>query len=333
MTERDYYAELGVPRNATPEEISQAFRKLALKYHPDRNPGNKEAEEKFKRISEAYQVLSDPKARAAYDRGGSRQVEADTGFRGFESLDEIFGRFGDIFGELFGEGWLGEAFGPTRGVRRRGGFFFGERGPGQQAGRPGRGEDYEGELELSFEEAALGCTKTLTLKGAAACEACRGTGLVERSGRQGGGFISIRSTCMRCGGTGVGEDRPRAVEVQVPPGVTEGTILRLRGLGGAGGRGGPSGDLHLRLRVRPSPVFRREGQDLYCRVVVDPETAARGGTVDVPLLRGTAEMKVPPGTRSGQQFRLAGQGVPAPDGRRGDLYVVVEVAAPRGAHR
>jgi molecular chaperone DnaJ len=334
MTERDYYAELGVSRNATPEEISQAFRKLALQYHPDRNPGNKEAEEKFKRISEAYQVLSDPKSRAAYDRGGARQVEVDTGFRGFESVDEVFGRFGDLFSELFGDGWFGGPFGPARGGRRRESFFFGEGGAEEGAGRrSGRGQDYEGELELSFEEAALGCTKTLTLEGSAACESCGGSGLMERSGRQGRGFVSIRSTCPQCGGTGVGPDRPRTVEVRVPPGVTEGTVLRLRGLGGAGGRRGPSGDLHLRIRVRPSSVFRREGRDLHCRVVIDPETAARGGTVDVPLLRGTAEMRVPPGTRSGQQFRLAGQGVATEDHGRGDLYVTVEVAAPRGAYR
>jgi molecular chaperone DnaJ len=333
MTDRDYYAELGVPRNATPDEINQAFRKLALKYHPDRNPGNKEAEETFKRISEAYQVLSDPKARAAYDRGGTRQVEVDTGFRGFESVDEVFGRFGDLFGELFGEDWPGGPFGRARGARRKG-FFFGEAGPAEwPARRSGRGEDYEGELELSFEEAALGCTKTLTLEGSAACQTCGGGGLVERSGRQGRGFVSVRSTCPGCGGTGVGADRPRTVEVRVPSGVTEGTVLRLRGLGGVGGRGGPSGDLHLRIRVRPSELFRREGRDLHCRVRIDPDTAARGGKVDVPLLRGTAEMRVPPGTRSGQQFRLAGQGVAAEDGRRGDLYVTVEVAAPRGAYR
>src|SRR5262245_32316656 len=221
MAERDYYAELGVSRDASSEEIGRAFRRLAAKHHPDRNPGDKQAEEKFKRIAEAYNVLSDAKSRAAYDRGGSRQVEVDTGFHGFETTEDIFSRFGDIFGDLFGER-----------MRRR--------------APPERGEDYEVEMPLTPEEASRGTQKTISVQVPATCEVCggtgarpganpqcptcHGTGYTSHRAREMGGFFSVSTPCPRCGGTGVDpaaacprcggrgvELRPRVLEVTIPP--------------------------------------------------------------------------------------------------------------------
>lgn len=256
MADRDYYEELGVPRGAGEEEISRAFRKLAAQYHPDRNPGNKQAEEKFKRISEAYAVLKDPQRRAAYDRGGFEQVEADTGFHGFETTDDIFSYFSDMFGDIFG---------PR--VRRR--------------ARPEPGQDLAAELSLSFEEAAFGTRKALSIDS-------------------------------------------RSVDVKIPPAIDEGKVLRLRGLGMPGRFGGPPGDLLIRVHIEPHPTFEREGRNLKTKASVGMVTAALGGEVSVPLLKGQAKMRIPPGAQPGQVFRLAGQGV---DG--GDLYVTLQVEIPR----
>lgn len=330
MPPRDPYAELGVSRDASPEDIGRAFRRLAAKYHPDRNPGDKQAEEKFKRIAEAYNVLSDAKSRAAYDRGGSPQVEADTGFHGFDSTEDIFTRFGDIFGDLFGER-----------IRRR--------------SPPRQGEDYEVEIELPAEEAARGSKRTISVNlpspcrtcgGTGArpgtspeCPTCRGTGYVSRRARESGGFFSVSSPCPRCGGDGIdpeaacpacggrgSEIRPRVMEVTIPPGTGNGTVLRLRGQGGPGPRGAAPGDLRIRVRVsQPAPA-----QDLDVRhdVSLDLPTATLGGTVDVPLPAGTVEMKIPPGTQPGQQFRLARQGRADASGRRGDAIVTARVRIP-----
>lgn len=334
MAARDYYSDLGVSRSATPDEIKQAFRKLALKHHPDRNLGDKSAEERFKRIGEAYNVLSDSKARAAYDRGGEEQVRVDTGFHGFQSSQEVFGRFGDLFGDLFGDRVWRET--PT----------------------PERGADLQIELPLSLEEAAEGGRKTLTLEvpgkctdcggtgaeGGAVrtCSACRGSGYVNRRARELGSFISVSTPCPTCGGTGreaaarcrrcSGDGtipQPRTLEVSIPPGIESGTSLRLAGMGASGGQGAPPGDLLARVHVTPHPRFEREGLSLKTRVTVDLPTALLGGKTDVPLLRGVAEFTVPAGTQPGQVFRLGGQGLRDATGRRGDLLVTVHVELPR----
>jgi molecular chaperone DnaJ len=330
MAERDYYAELGVARDAPADEIGRAFRRLAAKHHPDRNPGDKQAEEKFKRIAEAYNVLSDAKSRAAYDRGGSRQVEADTGFHGFNTTEDIFSRFGDIFGDLFGER-----------IRR-------------QAG-PRRGEDFEVDLSLDGEEAARGAKKTISVQLPSACgtcggtgarpgadptcPSCHGTGYVSRRAREAGGFFSVSNPCPRCSGSGIDpeaacptcggrgvEIRPRVIEVTIPPNTEDGTVLRLRGQGGPGPRGGTAGDLRVRVRVpQPAPP---EDLDVRREVAIDLPTATLGGTVDVVLPIGTVEMKIPAGTQPGQQFRLSRQGRADVSGRRGDAIITARVRIP-----
>ncbi len=332
MADRDYYEDLGVAKDAAPDDIRRAFRKLAAQYHPDRHPGDKAAEAKFKKIAEAYNVLDDPKARAAYDHGGQAQVEADTGFHGFNTTEDIFSRYGDIFGDLFGDR-----------VRRE--------------AAPEPGQDYEVELTLPFEEAARGGKKSFSTNAPGSCEACKGSGSsdgkphpcptchgsghVSRRARQAGGFFSMSSACPGCGGSGMDpaaacprckgsriETRTRTIEVTIPQAVSEGTVLRLRQMGAPGRRGGPSGDLRIHLRIQPGGPFTREGLLLKRELPVDLLTAVLGGKVEVPLLEGTAEMTIPPGTQPGQPFRLAGQGLF--DGKsRGDLIVTVQVSIPR----
>lgn len=333
MAERDYYAELGVSRDATSEEIGRAFRKLAAKEHPDRNPGDAGAEARFKKVAEAYNVLKDPKSRASYDQGGQAKVEAETGFHGFDTTEDIFSHFGDVFGDLFGDR-----------VRRE---FVQE-----------RGEDYDAELAIPFEEAARGGKKTFTTNAPGSCDACRGTGSsdgrphpcptchgnghVSQRARRTGGFFSVTTACPGCRGSGVDpasvcprcsgrgiETRARTIEVTIPPAVGDGTILRLKEMGAPGKRGGTSGDLRIHVRVRPDGRFARDGLDLRCEVIVDVLTAILGGKVDVPLLEGTADMAVPQGTQPGQSFRLGGKGLSDGNGRRGDLIVSVQVSIPR----
>ena len=332
MAESDYYAELGVARDAAAEDIRRAFRKLAAQYHPDRHPGDKAAEAKFKMIAEAYSVLDDPKARAAYDRGGSSQVEADTGFGGFDTTEDIFSRYGDIFGDLFGHQ-----------VRR--------------AAAQEPGEDYDVELSIPFEEAAKGGKKTFTTNAPGVCDACHGTGSsdgrshpcptcqgtghVSQRARQAGGFFSVSTACPGCRGSGVDpasacprckgariETRPRTIEVTIPPAVADGTVLRLRQMGAPGRQGGPPGDLRIHVHIQPGGPFEREGLDLKREVTVDLLTAVLGGKAEVPLLEGSAEMTIPPGTQPGQLFRLAGHGLS--DGvHRGNLIVTIQVGIPR----
>ncbi len=333
MAGRDYYAELGVARDAAPEEIGRAFRKLAAKHHPDRNPGDKAAEEKFKALAGAYQVLNDPKARATYDRGGQAEVEAETGFRGFDNTEDIFSHFGDIFGDLFGDR-----------VRRE--------------SAPERGGDFEAEITIPFAEAARGGRKTFTIAAPAACEACRGTGssdgrphpcptcrgqgYVSRRARPSGGFFSVTNACPPCRGSGIDpaslcprcggrrfEARSRTIEVAIPPAVSDGTILKLRQMGAPGAQGGTPGDLLIHVRVGTDGPFSREGLNLRCEAAVDVATAILGGTIDVPLLEGKAEMTVPPGTQPGQQLRLGKQGLSDGGGVRGDLIVTIRVNIPR----
>ncbi|RMG94885.1 MAG: molecular chaperone DnaJ [Candidatus Dadabacteria bacterium] len=330
---RDYYEVLGVGRNASADEIKKAYRKLARKYHPDVNPGNKEAEERFKEISEAYDVLSDPEKRAQYDAMGhaafGQGAGAGAGPRWEEFRSGGFGGFdfSDLFSDLFGE---------TAGFRPSG---------------PRKGTDLEYEMTVSLTEAVKGTEKEISFRRNAPCDACGGSGYKPGAGggtcpRCGGrgvvrssrGVISVQQSCPACRGTGrtpgpacercAGRGTvPRAerIRVRIPAGVTEGSRVRVAGKGEAGASGGAPGDLYIRVHVAPDPRFRREGNDLVTPVDVDLLDALLGGTVEVPTLDGPVRMKVPAGTQNGQRFRIRGKGVPG----KGDLYAEVRVKIPR----
>jgi molecular chaperone DnaJ len=328
----DYYDVLGVPRNASDQEIKSAYRKLALKHHPDRNPGDKQAEERFKEAAEAYSVLQDPEKRQRYDAYGHAGLGGAAG-AGFDPT--IFADFGDILGDFFG-------FGDVFGGRRRGG--------------PRRGVDLRYNLELSFEEAAFGTETHIQIPRSETCRSCGGTGgaagtkpsACPSCGGSGQitfqqGFFSVARTCGRCRGSGRIVTNPckdcggdghvqmeRKLQIKIPPGVDTGSQLRLSGEGEAGAAGGPPGDLYVVLRVQDHPFFRRDGASLFCDIPVTVPQAALGGIVEVPTLEGAkAKITVPEGTQSGASFRVRGQGVPHLGSKgRGDLHVTVHVVVP-----
>ena len=332
---RDYYEVLGVGRTASDEELKKAYRKLALQWHPDRNPERRaESEERFKELGEAYQVLSDAEKRAAYDRFGHAAFEQGGGFSG-GGFD--FGGFDDILGDLFGD------------------FFGTGRGRGGR-GRTRRGSDLQYTLTLRFEEAAQGCEKTIdvprldrcpTCSGTGAkpgtkpvtCAHCRGTGQL----RFQQGFFSIAKTCGHCNGQGSVINQPCAtcdgagvrrethsLNVKIPAGVDTGSRLKLRGEGERGAGGGPAGDLYVVVDVEEHPLFSRDGTDVVCEVPISFVQAALGTEFEVPTLEGAAKLKVPAGTQSGHVFRLKGRGVPSLNGYgRGDQLVRVLVETPR----
>ncbi|MDD5587059.1 MAG: molecular chaperone DnaJ, partial [Alphaproteobacteria bacterium] len=312
----DYYELLGVPGNASPDDIKKAYRKLAMQHHPDKNHGNKTAEAKFKEINEAYDILRDEQRRAAYDRYGHAAFENNGAGPGFGGFDFASG-FGDIFEEMFGE-ILG---GGRRGARQQ---------------HSPRGADLRHDLSISLEDAFHGTEKTIKLYTLIACADCKGQGtapgtspvtcsLCEGHGRVRAqqGFFTIERTCPTCQGAGkvikdpcknclgVGRVRKeRTLAVNIPPGVDDGTRIRLAGEGEAGQHGGPPGDLYVILSVTPHPLFQREGANLYCRVPIPMTLAALGGEVEVPVIDGTtAEVKVPSGTQSGHQARLRHKGM------------------------
>jgi molecular chaperone DnaJ len=342
--EKDYYAVLGVSQGATDKELSRAYKNLAKKFHPDANPGNAEAEERFKEISAAYDVLGNKEKRAEYDEvrrmvaSGFRPGGAGGGFSGFEGAHfGDAGAFGDLFGDLFGGG---------RGRRARG--RAGARGPQ-------RGQDLETELHLSFDEAVHGATSTVRFRAEATCSTCHGTGAAPGTIPEtcpechGNGSIAVdqgpfsfSQVCPRCGGRGQvvpepcptchgsgAEVRAREVKVRVPPGVADGQRIRVKGRGGAGLRGGPPGDLYVVVHVRPHPLFGRRGNDLTLKLPVTFPEAALGAEVKVPTLEAPVTVRIPPGTPSGKVLRVRGRGIPA-DGASapGDLLVTVEVQVP-----
>jgi len=335
---RDYYEILGVAKTADAGEIKSAYRKLALKYHPDKNPGDKAAEEKFKEAAEAYEILGDADKRAAYDRHGHAGVAGGTHF---QSTEDIFGAFRDIFGgDLFGS------------------LFGGQGGGGR---RSTRGADVAARVELTFQEMAEGVTKTVTVRRREACPTCRGSG--SRDGkapvsckacnghgvvRANMGFVSVQRECPTCGGAGVTIASPcpdcrgeglkaskAEIAVPLPPGLEDGVVLRVSGQGEPSARGGARGDLDVEVRVAEHPLFHREGLDLVVIAPVPISTAALGGEVEVPSLSGVNTVKVPPGTPPGRRIRVRGEGLPhhARPTTRGDLYVIIALDMPESPGR
>lgn len=339
MSKRDYYEILGVQKSADDAALKAAFRKLAMQHHPDKNPGDKQAELKFKELNEAYQVLSDPQKRAAYDRFGHKAFENGGGPGGPGNAD-----FGDFMSDIFES-------------------FFGGGGPGGQrrGGGRDRGADLRYNLEITLEEAFTGKTAQIRVPTSIACESCSGTGAKPGTkARQcqscGGygrvraaqGFFSIERTCPTCGGRGeVIEDpckacqgagrvtRDKNLSVNVPAGVEDGTRIRLAGEGEAGVKGGPPGDLYIFLSVKPHALFQRDGSDLFCRVPISMTKAALGGEVEVVTLDGAKTMvKIPEGTQTGKQFRLKRKGMPVlRSSDVGDLYIQMQVETPQSLTR
>ena len=334
MSKRDYYEVLGVQRNAAEAEIKKAFKKLAMKFHPDRNPDNKEAEDKFKEAKEAYDVLSDAQKRAAYDQFGHEGVSGMGGGYGAGGFGGGGASFSDIFGDVFGD------------------IFGGARGGGQ---RVYRGADLRYNLELSLEEAVAGTTVKIRVPTLVACEECGGSGAKKGTSpttcptchgqgqvRMQQGFFSLQQTCPRCHGSGKiisdpctschGEGRvqkQKTLSVKVPAGVDTGDRIRLSGEGEAGENGGPPGDLYVQINVREHAIFKRDGNDLYSEVPISFTTAALGGELDVPTLDGRVKLKVPAESQSGKLFRLRGKGVKSVRGVQvGDLLCKIVVETP-----
>jgi molecular chaperone DnaJ len=341
VSKADYYEVLGVSRGANDQELKSAYRKQALKYHPDRNPGDHTAEEKFKEASEAYQVLSDTDKRAAYDRYG----HAGLGSQGFGAGPFAGGvDIGDIFGDLFGEMF-------SMGGMPRG---------GSRASRQQRGDDLRFDLTIDFEDAVFGTEKEVKIRRLETCSVCSGRGSASGRGpsvcshcqghgqiRYQQGFFSVARTCGACGGTGSvigdpcsacrGEGRA-AVEiklnVKVPPGVEEGTRIRYAGEGDMGRVGGPKGDLYVILSIRPHDYFERHGQDLHCVLPISFPQAAMGDEFEIPGIDGPVNIKIPEGTQSGKELHIRGRGVPHLNERgKGDLIVKVVVQIPRKLNR
>ena len=332
MAKRCYYEVLEVARTADDGMLKTAFRKLAMKWHPDRNPGNQDCEHQFKEINEAYDVLKDANKRAAYDRFGHAAFEQGAGGGGFSS--DFGSAFSDLFEGIFGMG----------GAR------------GRRDGRE-RGADFRYNMEIGLEEAFAGKTAQVRLPTSVSCEACSGTGAKAGSKpktcahcngagriRHAQGFFTLERTCPACQGHGQVIDNPcpscsgsgrvtreRTLSVNIPPGVEDGTRIRLAGEGEAGMRGGPAGDLYIFLSLSTHPFFQREGADLHCRAPVSMVTAALGGEFEVPTIDGSkTRVKVPEGTQSGRRFRLQGKGMPVLRSRQvGDMYVQVVVETPQ----
>jgi molecular chaperone DnaJ len=337
VSKADYYEVLGVSREASDQELKSAYRKQAMKYHPDRNPGDHAAEEKFKEASEAYQVLSDADKRAAYDRYGHAGVNGGGsggpnggGFSGAVDLGDIFG---DLFGEMFSMG-----------------------GQQQRPGRQRRGDDLRFDLHISFEDALFGTETEVRIRRMQACETCHGSGSASGRGpstcpqcqgrgqvRYQQGFFSVARTCSACGGTGQivtdpcgtcrGETRvakETKLKVKVPAGVEDGTRIRYGGEGDAGRSGGPSGDLYIVLAVGKHDFFERDGYDLHCVMPISFPQAALGAEIDIPAPDGDVTLRIPEGTQSGKELRVRGKGVPHLNERgRGDLIVRVMVQTPK----
>ena len=354
---RDYYEVLGLGKNATDAEIKSAYRKLAKKYHPDLNPGDKTAEEKFKEVNEAHDVLSDPEKRKRYDQFGFAGVDPNygagqsggaSGFGGFGGAGGV--DLGDIFGDIFGGGFGG--FGGFGGSARA------------NPNAPRKGHDIQASVILTFEEAAHGCSKKITLNRQQTCPDCHGTGCEAGSSPEtctqcggrgyvvtqqrtpfgvmqsqqpcphcGGRGTIIKNPCKTCHGTGKTAAR-KTLEVKIPAGIDDDQNMALRGQGDAGSNGGPAGDVIVHVTVKRDAVFERDGYDVYVRVPITYSQAVLGAEIEVPTVDGKVAQKIPEGTQSGTKFRLRGQGIQYLNGRgRGDQYVIVEVEIPKKLNR
>jgi molecular chaperone DnaJ len=342
MAKQDYYDVLGVPRGATADELKKAYRKLAMKHHPDKNQGDKEAEKKFKEISEAYEVLKDDQKRAAYDRMGHAAFEggmggAGGGFHQAGGFDFSSAGFGNIFDDMFSE------------------FMGGGRGKSAQASTL-QGSDLRYNMEISLEDAFKGLKKNIKIPTNATCDVCHGSGAAagtkaetcptchgQGKTRVRQGFFTIERACSHCHGTGQiiknsckscsGTGRVRkekTLSVSIPAGIEEGSRIRLAGEGEAGLRGGAPGDLYIFLHIKPHKFFHREGSNIYCQVPISMTTATLGGEIEVPAIDGhTARVKIPEGTQSGKQFRLKGKGMSIlRSSSRGDMYIETHVETP-----
>ena len=346
---RDFYEVLGVSKTATDEELKKAYRKLAKKYHPDMNPGDKEAEAKFKEVNEAYEVLSDKDKRAKYDQFGHAGVDPNFGAGGYGGGGFDMGDIdlGDLFGSFFGGGFGGGGFGGQ-----------------QRANAPQRGESLRANLTISFEEAAFGCKKEIELTRTEECQDCHGSGCqpgttaevcpdcrgagVVRIQRGGGGFAFtstapcqrcrgtgkiVHSPCKSCGGAGAVRKK-RRIEVNIPAGINEGQAISVRGQGNAGKNGGPSGDLIVGIRIRPSSIFQREGNTVLYEQTVSFYQATMGAELEIPTIDGKVKWTLPAGTQPGTTFRLKGKGIPTLQGRgRGDQYVTVYIETPKNLNK
>ena len=348
---RDYYEVLGVQKGASEEEIKKAYKKMARKYHPDLNPGDKDAEEKFKEVNEAYEVLSDSEKKARYDQFGFAGVDPNFGAGaggwggGAGGAGFDFGDLGDIFGSFFGGGFGG-------GQARR------------NPNAPQRGESIRMNLTISFEEAAFGCEKELELDRYESCETCHGSGAAPGTSPEtcpdcgGSGVVQTRrqtpmgvfastAPCSRCGGRGKIIKEPckdcrgsgmvrrrRKIQASVPAGIDNGQTISIRGQGHAGKNGGPAGDLLVTITVRPHELFRREGTSVLCEAPITFPQAVLGAELEIPTIDGKVKYDIPEGTQSGTTFRLKGKGIPALNGRgRGDQYVTVYIETPRNLNR
>ena len=343
----DYYEVLGIQKGASEDEIKKAYKKLARKYHPDMNPGDKEAEEKFKEVNEANEVLSDPEKKARYDQFGFAGVDPNYGAGagggayggGFD-----FGALGDIFGSFFG-----------------GGFGGGQR---RNPNAPQRGESIRASVSVSFTEAAFGCEKSVTLERSEQCPTCKGngcapgttpeicpdchgTGTVQTRRQTPMGVFASNGPCRKCGGTGrlihqpcpdcrgTGAVRKRkTIKVNIPAGIDHGQTISLRGQGNAGKNGGPAGDLLITVMVQPHELFRRDGVDVFCEAPITFAQAVLGAELEIPTIDGKVKYSIPEGTQTGTVFRLKGKGIPVLNGRgRGDQYVTVTIETPRNLNK
>ena len=343
---RDYYEVLGIQKGASEDEIKKAYKKLARKYHPDMNPGDKEAEEKFKEVNEANEVLSDPEKKARYDQFGFAGVDPNYGAGagggtyggGFD-----FGDLGDIFGSFFGGGFGGQRRNPNA---------------------PQRGESIRASVSISFTEAAFGCEKSVTIERSEQCPTCKGSGCAPGTTPEicpdchGSGTVQTRrqtpmgvfasnGPCRKCGGTGRLIHQPcsdcrgsgavrkrRTIKVNIPAGIDHGQTISLRGQGGAGKNGGPAGDLLITVMVQPHEIFRRDGVDVFCEAPITFTQAVLGAELEIPTIDGKVKYSIPEGTQTSTVFRLKGKGIPVLNGRgRGDQYVTVVIETPRSLNK
>ena len=344
---RDYYEVLGIQKGASEDEIKKAYKKLARKYHPDMNPGDKEAEEKFKEVNEANEVLSDPEKKARYDQFGFAGVDPNYGA----------GAGGGAYGGGFGFGGLGDIFGSVFG----GGFGGGQR---RNPNAPQRGESIRASVSVSFTDAAFGCEKSVTLERSEMCGTCKGNGCAPGTTPEvcpdchGTGTVQVRrqtpmgvfasnGPCRKCGGTGRLIHQPcpdcrgggtvrkrKTIQVTIPAGIDHGQTISLRGQGNAGKNGGPSGDLLITVMVQPHDLFRRDGVDVFCEAPITFTQAVLGAELEIPTIDGKVKYSIPEGTQTGTVFRLKGKGIPVLNGRgRGDQYVTVTIETPRNLNK